>query len=255
MFKILFLCFVSLFSQLCLHAQVGCKTYTADSTEKQVCYFTTGQKSTEISYPRSNPNWKNLKAYDLKGNVIYSREYGRRWGSSGVDIKYYPNGGLSSARYTMQPDGGIQHTDITTYFTPEGKVDHEDDRSIGNNGSMRVSPVKGPAHVAPKPNECAPVPASTQIYLINYTSERLHIRYQFKDITSSGPGYMDIEPSDTTKLGIYYPKGRESNPLGHYTIEVETKPKYDYEYRLANAGGNSTGKQYVMVTCSKIQRR
>lgn len=243
-------------------AQYGSKTFTRKDTVWTICYFTTGQKSTEVYDLASDTRWHTLKAYDKNGKVIYERSYGQKHGSSGVELKYHPNGGISSARYTMQPDGGIQHTDITTYFTADGRVDHEVDMSIGDNGMMHgpgIITTKGPVpapHVtprpAPKPNECAPVPAATEVYLINYTSERLHIRAQYKDI-AAGPAFYDIEPSDTVKMGIHYASSA-ANPLDHYKLQVETQARYDFEYRVSNGGGNGSNKQYVMVTCRKIKR-
>ena len=61
-------------------------------------------------------------AYDIEGNEVY-RQNARRWGGYGnVKFSYYENGGVKTAHYTSHPDGGIQRTDITTYFDAMGNV-------------------------------------------------------------------------------------------------------------------------------------
>jgi hypothetical protein len=238
------------------HSQQSKTINTSDSTI-EIYQYKTGKRSADIRYAKASSYWKRVNVYDIHGEIVYTRDYGRKWGSSHVELKFRPEGGVSTARYTMQPDGGIQYFDVTTYFTGDGKVDHEEDRSLGDNGQPRLNPNfthQEPAIILKpvKPNECIPVPASVQVHLINYTSEILHVRYQFRDIVNSGPAYLDIEPSDTTKLGIYYPKGNDQNPLDHYSVSVETKAKNRVEYRIANAGGNNDVR-YLMVICRKIR--
>lgn len=248
-----------------LSAQQATKTFTRKDTVWTISYFTSGQKSTEIYNLVSDSRWHQLRAYDKTGKVIYERSYGQKHGSSGVSLKYHPNGAIYTAHYTMQPDGGIQYYDVTSYFTPEGKLDHEEDNSRGNDGQLHVAPTVNPArtpvpnvHIAPqpatKPSECTPVPASTEIYLINYTSERLHIRSQYTTI-AAGPVYYDVEPSDTVRVGMYFATaGNAGNPLDHYALKVETRPRYGLEYRITNAAGGTTLKQYVMATCRRIRK-
>ena len=255
---ILFLTFITVIN---MHAisQHACKTFTKDGYEWQVCYYKTGQKSTEISYALSDTRWKSLKVYDRTGKVIYEESYGPKHGSSGVELKYYPDGGVSSAHYTMQPDGGIQYTDITTYFKPDGTVDHVEDYSRGNDGEFHVPPVHlpAPSPTVPrrenKPVECTPVPPLTQVFLINYTSEPLHIRSQFMDITG-GPVYCDVDPSDTVRIGAYNATP-EMNPLDHFKVKVETRARYSYEYRVSHIPGGNSGRHYIMVTCRKLARQ
>jgi hypothetical protein len=246
-------------------AQQGSKTFTRKDTVWTISYFATGQKSTVIYSLVSDSRWHQLKAYDKSGKVIYERSYGLKHGSSGVDLKYHPNGGIYTAHYTMQPDGGIQHYDVSSYFTPEGKLDHEEDNSLGDDGLRHLQPIYSPlrtpapnVQIAPhplqKPNECIPMPASTEIFLINYTSERLHVRSQYTAI-QAGPVYYDVDPSDTVKIGAYFATaGNPGDPLGQYSLRVETKPRNGFEYRITNAAGGTTLKQYVMAICRRIRK-
>ena len=241
-------------------AQHGVKTFTKDGREWAVSYFTSGQRSTEVSCTVSDSRWKKLSVYDRAGHVIYETNYGQRYGSSHVDVKYYPDGAVYSTHYTMQPDGGIQYTDITTFFAPDGKVDHVEDNSLGNDGTPHVRaplrPDQTPApsiYTTPKSAECVPVPTPTEVYLINYTSERLHIRSEYKDM-SAGPVYYDVEPADTVRIGAHYAT-MTADPLRHYSIYVETKPRFGLGYYVNYRGMANSNNQYVLVTCHRTSKK
>lgn len=248
--KILLGCLMLSFS-FPLWAQLNCTTLKTDSGELQICHLQNGQKSTVVFSPKVNPRWKTLTAYNTHGNMIYQKNYGQRWGSSGVDVRYYANGALKSARYTMQPDGGIQYTDITTFFTADGKFDHESNDGTDMFGHRGPQVLVAPSHTPPapqtqKPNECAPVPAGNTCFLINNTSDVLNITAQYKPINAS-PFDNKIEPGDTLKIGIYYPKNDADGPLNSWKITVHNKAKTGYHYSLQLLSGDKKTAKYIAV--------
>ena len=107
-----------------------------DGKEYIATYFKTGEIST-LQY-KLYGNQDALEgpciAYDITGKEIY-RQNARRWGGYGnVKFSYYENGAVNSAHYTSHPDGGIQRTDITTYFDKEGTVTKTVDLSTEGRG-------------------------------------------------------------------------------------------------------------------------
>lgn len=247
------------------YAQYSCKTMTKGDTIYQRCYYTTGQLSTEICYLHTNERWKHLKVYTKTHELSYENSYGQRYGSSHVDLRYQADGGVASAHYTMQPDGGIQYTDVTTYFKADGTQDHVEDNSRGNDGEphLRLLRPQEPKPIAPtpqtspqpsKPNECAPVPGQKKLYLINYTSETLQLIYQYKDGRSSAVRAA-VEPSDTTVVGVYSSYRSSSDPLQHYGIQVASRPKTGYQYQVKPINSGDTADQYVIVVCRKVKTK
>lgn len=249
-----------------ISAQYACKTITKGDTMYQRGYYTTGQLSTEISYLKSNDRWKNLKVYGKDKTVIYERSYGQRYGSSHVELRYQAGGGVASAHYTMQPDGGIQYTDITTYFKPDGTIDHEEDMSRGNDGEIHpwpihmperpqpVVPAPKPATTPQKPAECAPVPGQKQLYVINYTSEPLHLTCRYKDIQAAAMG-LDIEAADTATVGVYSSFRSVIDPLQHYALQVTNKARTGYQYQVKTIANGDDARQYVMIVCRRIKSK
>lgn len=247
---------------LCLstaYAQYGCRTVARGDTIYQRCYYTTGQLASEISYLKSDERWKHLKVYTTAKAVSYETSYGQRYGSSHVELRYQGHGGVASAHYTMQPDGGIQYTDVTTYLRPDGTVDHVEDMSRGNDGEMhpwlKHMPEKPQTVVpAPKPAACLPVPEQKELYVINYTSETLHLICQYRDIQAAAMALM-IEAADTTKVGVYSATNSSADPLRHYMIQVADKARRGYQYQLKSIGNAADAHQYVMIVCRKVSAK
>ncbi len=249
-----------------VHAQYGCKTLIRGDTIYQRCYYTTGQLVTEISYLRSNERWKHVKIYNKDHDVSYQNSYGQRYGSSHVDLRYQTGGGVVSAHYTMQPDGGIQYTDVTTYFKPDGTVDHEEDYSRGNDGELHtwlkhmpeepqpVVPAPKPALTPPAAAVCQPVPDQKELYVVNYTSEPLLLTCRYTDIQAAAMR-LDIDPADTAKVGVYSAFHTSSDPLQHYSILVASKPRSGYQYLVQGIPSGASPQQYVMVICRKVKTK
>jgi hypothetical protein len=73
--------------------------------------------------------WGYAKAYNKKGEEIYSMGTRRCAGNASVEFFYYEDGSVSKAHHTSHPDGGIQWGDITHYFDQDGNITNVEDNS------------------------------------------------------------------------------------------------------------------------------
>ncbi len=178
------------------------------------------------------------KAFDFSGKVIYHNYVRRFGGHSSVTFKHHPNGMVSEAHYSSQPDGGIQWYRSWTSFDDKGnKLDerHEnwDDRltiptykirdSIYTSPVVPIvqpnpSPKVEPKKPEPKPDKpetiaCAVIHRNKTAF-INHSNQKilLHISHAGKDTlivlgprkTYSGPTYITAQIAGPLTQNIRY---------------------------------------------------
>ncbi len=250
-----------LFSQS-ITAQLKCKINNDASGETTTCYHANGKKSTVIFKDTKEYRWHKLKIYDNTGNEIYSKEYGVKWGSSGVDLKYFTNGQVQSARYTMQPDGGIQHYDVKTVFKEDGNFDHEEDNSWGDDGRRHVTTPYTPMPLVKteptkpevkKPNECAPVQTQFEFCIINNTSDEIVITAN-NTLTFGKPVTRTADLGDTVLIESYYAQPGSPSPLSIFKISLKDDPKKGYRFQIKHIAGSQERKQYAAVSLRRIRK-
>lgn len=260
-FHLLFFFSSLLFSQN-IEAQLKCKTTKDAAGETTTCYHANSKKSTVIFNDAKEYRWHKLKIYDNAGNEIYSKEYGVKWGSSGVDLNYYANGQVQSARYTMQPDGGIQHYDVKTVFKDDGKFDHEEDNSLGDDGRRHLTPQYTPippVKTEPtkpevkKPNECAPVQTQFDFYIVNNTSDEIVITCN-NTLAFGKPVTRTADSGDTVLIESYYTQPGSPSPLNIFKISLKDDPKKGYRFQIKHIAGNQEQKQYAAVSLRRIRK-
>lgn len=244
-----------------LKAQLGCKKSISDEGEVTSCFHSNGKLSTQIIKLKNDTRWYRIRIFNAAGDEIYSSEYGAKWGSSNVQLSYYENGQVKSAHYTMQPDGGIQYHDVTTYFTVDGSKEREEDNSLDNYGSPRLllptehSPdTKHLVHVkVPTPASCTPVKVPFDLYIINYTSDLLRLNitntYNF-DL----PAVKQIEAGDTIFISSFYDEPGNVLPLTQFRIELNQKAKRGYTYQINHISTSESKKQFVAITLRKFRK-
>lgn len=109
--------------------QLKCKTLKGRFGDSTICFHENKRVST-IDYPDSEADqYKHFLAFDANGNKLFEGGHGYRHGGGSLDVKYFGNGSVSSVRSTFQPDGGIQHYDVTTYFNEDGSFNRREDNS------------------------------------------------------------------------------------------------------------------------------
>ncbi len=95
--------------------------------------FPNGKTST-ISVIKDNREGY-AKAYNFKGEEIYSRSIRRYAGHASVTFHHYPSGMVKKAEYSSHPDGGIQWYRTYTHFDENGNITSE----IEDNWDTRVT--------------------------------------------------------------------------------------------------------------------
>lgn len=261
-FKKFLLLIAVLTMQLSLKAQLNCKTILNGELSTTSCFHANGKLSTITKKLSSSPHWYLVKIYNSLGQELYSREYGQKWGSSGVTLKYHDNGQVKSVQYTMQPDGGIQRTDVTTFYTENGAFEREEDRSWGRNGMPEItvpvewslkSPVVSPTEKTPAIVECAPVQMPFDFYIINHTSNPLKIT-AFNQQSYGQRVSRNVYAGDSVLIETYYAKPESPNPLNFYKVEIKNKPKRGYSFQIKETGATNESKQYISVSLKRVRK-
>lgn len=251
---------IALLPSLELSAQLNCKTINTAEGETTTCYHANGKKSTVIFQAQKQQRWYVLKIYDNTGKEIYSKEYGNKWGSSGVDLKYYKNGQVESVRYHMQPDGGIQHYDVKTLFSEMGEFLRDEDFSLDRTGILQ----KGPGYIEPikptmkelekkSPAECAPVQTQFDFYIINNTSDEIVVTTR-NTITFGKTITKTIDAGDTAKIETYYAEPGSPSPLKFYKVDLKDNPKVGYRFQIKHIAGEAQRQQYAAISLRRIRK-
>jgi hypothetical protein len=201
----------------------------SDSTF-EYSYFKNGKISTKRLQLSDKIHFGYLKAYKVDGTEIYSSSTRNVGGHGSVDVEYYPSGAIKKAHATDQPDGGIQHGDVTHYFDEEGNitniVDLSDDgwgRTVTYPDFKKVdSPVVTPK-IDKKPEvvSCATIYCS-EIFIVNLTRKQQSIIS--KKTPPNGIGFKEktiINPGDTVLLGGYYEAQLFTPASTIFSAEVE----------------------------------
>ncbi len=248
--------------QLSLKAQLNCKTNLNGEQSTTSCFHTNGKLSTLTKKISSSPHWYLVKIYNSLGQELYSREYGQKWGSSGVNLNYHNNGQVKSVQYTMQPDGGIQRTDVTIFYTENGAFEREEDRSWGRNGMPEItvpqewplkSPVVSPKEKTPALVECAPVQMPFDFYIINYTSNTLTIT-AYNQQNYGQRISRTVYAGDSVLVETYYAKPESPSPLNFYKVEIKNKPKRGFFFQIKETGARTENKQYICVSLKRVRK-
>jgi hypothetical protein len=100
--------------------------FLANAQKEQIIHhhkFPNGKTSTIAALIDNREGY--AKAYNFKGEEIYSRTIRRFAGTSSVHFQHHPNGMVKKAEYSSHPDGGIQWYRSYTYFDEQGIITSE----------------------------------------------------------------------------------------------------------------------------------
>jgi hypothetical protein len=150
-------------------------------------------------------------------------------GHGSVDVEYYPSGAIKKAHGTDQPDGGIQHGDVTHYFDETGNVTSVVNLSDDGPGRMITTPtfrqvdpvVPTKKEEKPKVVECAII-YSSEIFIVNLTRKPQIIIS--KKTHPNGIGFKEktlVNPGDTVLIGGYYEAQLFTPASTVFSAEVE----------------------------------
>jgi len=208
---------------------------TKSDTIFEYKYFKNGKVSTKKAVPKGEVRFGYFKAYKIDGTEIYNMSIRNVGGHSSVDASYYPSGAISVAHYTGQPDGGIQHEEITHYFDEQGNITDIVDMSHDGFPSITVPDLSPYKRIVQEKKEekkeekleqvvkCAII-YSTEIYIVNLT----HSSQKIKTIKSPPNGFdfkasFEIGSGDTLKAGTYVEAQMFTAPKEIYSCEIQSK--------------------------------
>jgi hypothetical protein len=200
----------------------------SDSTFEYT-YFKNGKISTKRLQLSDKIHFGYLKAYKVDGTEIYSTATRNVGGHASVHVEFYPSGAIKKAHATDQPDGGIQHGDVTHYFDETGNVTSVVNLSDDGPGRMITTPTFRQVDpvVAPKTEkkqevvQCATI-YSSEIFIVNLTRKPQTIIS--KKTPPNGIGFKEktiVNPGDTVLLGGYYEAQVFTPAATIYNAEVE----------------------------------
>ena len=205
---------------------------TKSDTLFEFKYFKNGKISTKKAIPKGEVRFGYFKAYKLDGTEIYNMSIRNVGGHSSVDATYFPNGAISTAHYTGQPDGGIQHEDVTHYFDELGNVTNVVDLSDDGHTSVTIPDLRPSKQevITTKPEvkkeqvvACAVI-YSTEIYVVNFTRKQQTI----STVKSPSNGFdfkpsLTVDPGDTIKVGMYVEAQMFTAAENQYSFEIKPK--------------------------------
>ena len=170
--KTLFLLLAILFSSQSF-AQLACKKLKGRGGDSTVCYHKNGKVSTIDFETVEHERYFEFRAYDSNGNESLKANHGYLHGGASLDVTYYDNGAIRTARKTFQPDGGIQHYDATSFFNEDGTFHHEEDNSWDKELILHHPPI----YDFPEPKKAVVEPKSDTVfvYLKNASSRKIEV--------------------------------------------------------------------------------
>lgn len=228
------LLFLMLFSMCAfsLKAQLKTKRLEIDSGRLEIVYFPSGKVSTRTLTPSYEMRFGYAKAFDIKGNMIFSGSVSRVGGHGGVSFTYHPNGYIKTAHSTFQPDGGIQRHDVTRYYDETGTFIREEDMSYPYklHTEPLTQPYVKPTVPTPKPSEpkqeemrCADI-AQMRAYIENTTDKILQVRCIPNNKTQK-PSLLTIKPGERIFCAEYIMAQLIVPPGTYYVFEPVNFPK------------------------------
>lgn len=238
---LLFFCLVYSFFTI---AQLNCKVNKGIKGDSTVCFHQNGTVSSISFSSIQHERYYHFLAFDNKGNKVLEANHGLLHGSAGLDVKYYPNGALRSARKTFQPDGGIQYYDVTSFFKEDGTFDHDEDNSWDRQITVITQPFERKVEQPEKKIE----PKS--VVVKNSTSRKIKILVGEMDAKKEKrivtiPKYKEVE------IGQFVPEKKKDQALQFYQIEVLPMKKKFKTIIVTSNDLNTDKRQLILIVEKK----
>lgn len=222
--SIIFICSLIVLSYS-TNAQLNCKTFTGKGGDSVVCFHKNGKVSSIDFETIEHKNYYEFQAFDVSGNQVLKANHGYLHGGASLDVKYYDNGAIRSARKTFQPDGGIQHYDATSFFNEDGTFHHEEDNSWDRQILVHTPPIYD---FPEKKSAVVEVKKDTvKVFLKNTTSRNLKVLVG-KTTVKEAKQILKIKKHSELEIGTFVPTKTALNWEQFYAVEVlPFKKKYE----------------------------
>jgi hypothetical protein len=196
--------------------QINCHTITIQSRDSTICHHQNDNVSSISWRSVEHENYYHFKAFDIHGNTVLEANHGYLHGSASLTVKYHSNGAIKSARKTFQPDGGIQHWDVTSFYNEEGTFHHEEDNSCHTPTTILTEPFQEKQIEIVKKE--IPVD-SVAVILKNSTSVKIHLLV--KDLYQKTENrIVTIRKNKEVEIGKYLPVKGNNDPSAYFELIV-----------------------------------
>lgn len=242
------------YSLLCFsesHAQLKCKTLKGKFGDSTTCFHSNGKVSTIDFAGAEADRYRHFIAFDYKGNEMYKNEHGCRHGCGSLDIKYFPNGSIQSARKTFQPDGGIQHYDNTTFFKEDGTFSHEEDNSWDTlHERIQVVPIENPN--PPRKELKSETKLMDSLICIVKNTNSYKVELLVANPGNSKKKVIKIKKHQEIILGKYLPANGKEDPLLYFDVDIIPSKKLKRTYFILQIDVKSGTNRYLYIVPAPI---
>jgi hypothetical protein len=199
-----------------IKSQLNCQTIDIFSGDSTICFHQIGTVSTLTFPSKQHERYYHFQAFDVNGNKVVETGYGILHGAGSLDVIYHSNGAIKSARSTFQPDGGIQHYDVTTFFKEDGTFSHEEDHSWDRQITQPIfEPSKPVSVVQPKPYR----EDSLLFYIKNTTNRKVKVLVGHKG-KSVNKEIVTVKKNASVEIGKYLPVGNDNDPNRYFDLDI-----------------------------------
>jgi hypothetical protein len=240
--KTLFLLLVSVFSSQSF-AQIGCKKLKGRGGDSTICYHKNGKVSTIDFETVEHDRYFEFLAYDAKGNESLKAHHGYLHGGASLDVTYYENGAIRTARKTFQPDGGIQHFDATSFFNEDGTFNYEQDNSWDKEVTLRTPAI----YDFPEPKKAVVEPKKDTVfvYLKNASSRKIEVLIN-KKTGSDQSEKVVLKKQSEQQIGYFISQGKNEKVEELWDVFLIPSRKTSKIKRISAPELSSKNKQVIV---------
>lgn len=223
--------------------QLACKKLKGRGGDSTVCFHKNGKVSTIDFEIVEHDRYYEFRAYDTKGNESLKAHHGYLHGGASLDVTYYENGAIRSARKTFQPDGGIQHYDATSFFNEDGTFHHEED----NSWDKQLIIYNPPIYDFPEPKKAVVEPKidTVYVYLKNASSRKIEVLVN-KKAGSDQSEKVIMNKQSEQQIGYFISQGKNEKVEDLWDIYVIPNRKTTKIKRIAAPELSSKNKQVLL---------
>ena len=209
-----------LFAAFCIFAP-HCEVLAQhEYTNCKYHYNRNGKIASSVCYDRDG-RWGKAKAFGIKGELIYEKEVRHVAGTASVEFSYYENGAVKAAKWYSAPDGGIQWYNTTTFFSPEGKIEREEEYNYYDKPTTHTVLTKEPLvrkTAEPETQRCGAIYV-TELWFINNTNYTIRVQVSRRGIPLVDSVTL-LKPGDTAKGDEFYMAEQFVDPNEYYNFSV-----------------------------------
>lgn len=240
--KTLFLLLAILFSSQSF-AQLACKKLKGRGGDSTVCYHKNGKVSTIDFETVEHERYFEFRAYDSNGNESLKANHGYLHGGASLDVTYYDNGAIHTARKTFQPDGGIQHYDATSFFNEDGTFHHEEDNSWDKELILHHPPI----YDFPEPKKAVVEPKSDTVfvYLKNASYRKIEVLVNKKAGKDQSEKFV-VKKQSEQAIGYFISQGKNEKVEDLWDVYLIPSKK-THKIKRISAPELSSKKKQVIV--------